>query len=52
MFQVVTLALYTYFIAALMGRQIVPPPDQKNDPDEPDFYFPFFTAIQVSTLKK
>uniref|UniRef100_U5ETV9 Putative conserved plasma membrane protein n=1 Tax=Corethrella appendiculata TaxID=1370023 RepID=U5ETV9_9DIPT len=45
--QVVTLVLYTYFIAALMGSQLIP----KLDPitqryDEPDIYFPLFTALQ------
>ena len=47
-FQVVTLALYTYFIAALMGRQFVP--DAVEDVgkfEAPDMYFPFFTALQV-----
>lgn len=48
-FQVVTLALYTYFIAALLGRQFVP---DATGPvgkfEEPDVYFPFFTALQVN----
>ncbi|XP_049313117.1 bestrophin-2 isoform X3 [Bactrocera dorsalis] len=41
--QVVTLVLYTYFIAALVGRQMLP-----NMPDakDPDLYFPFFTVLQ------
>lgn len=46
----VTLALYTYFIAALLGRQFVP---DATGPvgkfEEPDMYFPFFTALQVKT---
>jgi predicted membrane chloride channel (bestrophin family) len=45
--QVVSLALYLYFIAALLGRQFVP--DAANSTgryEEPDMYFPFFTAIQ------
>lgn len=49
MLQVVTLALYTYFIAALLGRQFVPEaigPVGKFE--EPDMYFPFFTALQVN----
>ncbi|GLV33970.1 Bestrophin 2 [Carabus blaptoides fortunei] len=45
--QVVTLALYTYFIAALMGRQFVPHKDgTASKYEEPDMYFPFFTALQ------
>lgn len=47
--QVVTLVLYTYFIAALMGRQMVPSeeatPGKKYE--DPDLYFPLFTALQV-----
>ncbi|XP_053956945.1 uncharacterized protein LOC128862392 isoform X1 [Anastrepha ludens] len=41
--QVVTLVLYTYFIAALVGRQMLP-----NMPDakDPDLYFPLFTVLQ------
>lgn len=48
--QVVTLVLYTYFIAALMGRQMVPhmPPDGNGKKyEDPDLYFPLFTALQV-----
>lgn len=52
-FQVVTLALYTYFIAALLGRQFVP---DATGPvgkfEEPDMYFPFFTALQVNFVLK
>lgn len=54
LFQVVTLALYTYFVAALMGRQFVIIPDgpdgrpRYDKYDEPDVYFPFFTALQVA----
>ncbi|XP_069685769.1 bestrophin-4 [Periplaneta americana] len=40
--QVVTLSVYTYFIAALMGRQFV-----QTDPTQyPDMFFPFFTVLQ------
>lgn len=51
--QVVTLVLYTYFIAALMGRQMVP--QQVHTPngakyEDPDLYFPLFTALQVSLV--
>ncbi|KAI5637007.1 bestrophin, RFP-TM, chloride channel domain-containing protein [Phthorimaea operculella] len=44
--QVVTLALYTYFVAALMGRQLVPPASGSTAKYEPDVYFPLFTALQ------
>ncbi|KAG6458544.1 hypothetical protein O3G_MSEX010919 [Manduca sexta] len=43
---VVTLALYTYFVAALMGRQLVPPAPGSTSKYEPDVYFPLFTALQ------
>jgi bestrophin, other len=47
--QVVTLVLYTYFIAALMGRQMVPhmPTVDGKKYEDPDLYFPLFTALQV-----
>lgn len=45
--QVVTLALYTYFVAALMGRQLVPAAPGSTSKYEPDVYFPLFTALQV-----
>ncbi|XP_063910886.1 bestrophin-1 isoform X2 [Zophobas morio] len=45
--QVVSLALYLYFIAALLGRQFVPDATMSVGKfEEPDMYFPFFTAIQ------
>jgi hypothetical protein len=47
---VVTLVLYTYFIAALMGRQMVPhsgTPANGAKYEDPDLYFPLFTALQV-----
>lgn len=45
------MVLYTYFIAALLGRQMIPkvdgaPPSGKYE--DPDLYFPLFTALQVS----
>ncbi|KAF5278965.1 hypothetical protein FQA39_LY05643 [Lamprigera yunnana] len=43
--QVVTLALYTYFIAALMGQQFIPNSPDANDKIL-DVYFPFFTVLQ------
>ncbi|XP_074028348.1 bestrophin family protein [Leptinotarsa decemlineata] len=42
--QVVSLALYTYFLAALLGRQFVEGPQNKFE--APDMYFPFFTSLQ------
>ncbi|XP_018567850.1 uncharacterized protein LOC108908309 isoform X2 [Anoplophora glabripennis] len=47
--QVVSLALYVYFIAALLGRQFIPHATNKpllNKWEEPDIYFPFFTSLQ------
>lgn len=49
--QVVTLVLYTYFIAALMGRQMVPIMNTATGiREDPDLYFPLFTALQVRVL--
>lgn len=44
-----TLVLYTYFIAALMGRQMVPQATTTGGTkyEDPDLYFPLFTALQV-----
>lgn len=48
--QVVTLVLYTYFIAALMGRQMVPKANETTGKfEDPDLYFPLFTALQVNS---
>ncbi|XP_066250882.1 bestrophin-3 [Euwallacea similis] len=46
--QVVSLALYVYFVAALLGRQFVPyaPPEMRGKIEDPDIFFPFFTALQ------
>lgn len=45
--QVVTLALYTYFITALLGRQFVNDENgYQGKLETPDMYFPFFTALQ------
>lgn len=49
--QVVTLVLYTYFVAALLGRQMIPK-DANTLPsglkyEDPDLYFPLFTVLQV-----
>lgn len=47
-FQVVTLVLYSYFMAALMGRQMVPRLNGATGKyEDPDLYFPLFTALQV-----
>lgn len=51
--QVVTLVLYTYFIAALMGRQMVPKANETTGKfEDPDLYFPLFTALQVNKTSK
>ncbi|XP_055608606.1 bestrophin-2 [Uranotaenia lowii] len=45
--QVVTLVLYSYFTAAIMGSQMIPTYDPKtNSYHELDVYFPLFTALQ------
>ena len=43
--QVVTLAVYTYFLTTLMGRQFLDP-SKDYDGHEVDFYFPVFTFLQ------
>ena len=50
-FQVVTLSLYAYFFSALLGRQFIERTDVGGGKyEEPDMYFPFFTALQVRAL--
>ncbi|XP_033175040.1 uncharacterized protein LOC100747717 isoform X2 [Bombus impatiens] len=45
--QVVTLSLYAYFFSALLGRQFIERTDVGSGKyEEPDMYFPFFTALQ------
>ncbi|XP_058458673.1 bestrophin-4 [Malaya genurostris] len=45
--QVVTLVLYSYFTAAIMGSQMIPTYDEKTHTYmELDVYFPLFTALQ------
>lgn len=44
--QVVTLSLYAYFFSALLGRQFVEHSNGTGKYEEPDMYFPFFTALQ------
>ncbi|XP_048515522.1 uncharacterized protein LOC105684499 isoform X2 [Athalia rosae] len=45
--QVVTLSLYAYFFSALLGRQFIPRAEGGSGKyEEPDMYFPFFTALQ------
>ncbi|XP_030079218.1 bestrophin homolog 22 isoform X1 [Drosophila hydei] len=44
--QVVTLVLYTYFIAALLGRQMLPNILDRSGREDPDLFFPFFTVLQ------
>lgn len=43
----VTLVLYTYFIAALLGRQMLPNVLDRNGREDPDLFFPLFTVLQV-----
>ena len=43
--QVVTLAVYTYFLASLLGRQFLDP-SKNYDGHAVDFYFPVFTFLQ------
>ncbi|XP_013778511.1 bestrophin-4-like [Limulus polyphemus] len=43
--QVVTLAIYTYFIASVMGRQYLDP-DKRYPGYEVDLYIPIFTILQ------
>ena len=43
--QVVTLAVYTYFLTTLLGRQFLDP-SKNYDGHEVDFYFPIFTFLQ------
>lgn len=43
-----TLVLYSYFMAALFGRQMVPRHNGETGKyEDPDLYFPLFTALQV-----
>ncbi|KAH8301982.1 hypothetical protein KR044_001477 [Drosophila immigrans] len=44
--QVVTLVLYTYFVAALMGRQMLPNLVDSKGREDPDLYLPLFTILQ------
>ena len=43
--QVVTLAVYTFFLTTLLGRQFLDP-SKNYEGHEVDFYFPFFTFLQ------
>lgn len=45
MFQVVTLVVYTFFVATLMGRQYLDP-TQKHIGYEVDLYVPIFNFLQ------
>lgn len=44
--QVVTLSVYIYFMAALIGRQFITPPVGGNLLENIDIYFPFVTVLQ------
>jgi Bestrophin. len=49
-YQVVTLAVYSYFITCIMGRQWVDVIDEnlQKQRNSIDLYFPIFTMLQVS----
>jgi hypothetical protein len=49
-YQVVTLAVYSYFITSVMGRQWVEgvDVDLQKYRNKIDLYFPIFTTLQVS----
>jgi hypothetical protein len=49
-YQVVTLAVYSYFITSIMGRQWVEGIDEnlQKQRNPIDLYFPIFTTLQVS----
>ena len=51
-YQVVTLAVYTYFITCVMGRQWVEGIDEhlQRHRNLIDMYFPIFTTLQVSNF--
>jgi hypothetical protein len=51
--QVVTLAVYSYFITCIMGRQWVEGIDEnlQKQRNSIDLYFPIFTMLQVSIFK-
>uniref|UniRef100_A0A8D9DSF4 Bestrophin homolog n=1 Tax=Cacopsylla melanoneura TaxID=428564 RepID=A0A8D9DSF4_9HEMI len=47
--QVVTISVYTYFLAALVGAQITEPrlkPGEEARPEDMDVYIPIFTVLQ------
>lgn len=44
--QVVTLAVYSYFLTTLMGHQWVHPKDGDPNHNKIDLYFPFFSLLQ------
>jgi len=48
-YQVVTLAVYSYFITCIMGRQWVEGIDEnlQKHRNSIDLYFPMFTALKV-----
>ncbi|TGZ55155.1 hypothetical protein CRM22_010477 [Opisthorchis felineus] len=45
--QVVTLSVYSYFIASLIGRQYIMSSSTMRDQNNHDFYFPFFTTLEL-----
>ena len=44
--QVVTLAVYTFFLTTVLGRQFLNPSKNYDGHDEVEFYFPVFTFLQ------
>ncbi|XP_037033410.1 bestrophin-3-like [Bradysia coprophila] len=44
--QVVTLAVYSYFITTLVGRQMLPDPPENIENAPPNFYFPSFVVLE------
>lgn len=42
----VTIAVYSFLAACLMGRQFLEPKVEQAE-KKPDLYFPFFTVLQI-----
>uniref|UniRef100_A0A1B0AY46 Bestrophin homolog n=1 Tax=Glossina palpalis gambiensis TaxID=67801 RepID=A0A1B0AY46_9MUSC len=42
----ITIVLYKYFIAALLGRQMCPELPNRDGKEDSDLYFPLFTVLQ------
>lgn len=51
--QVVTLSVYTYFLAALIGAQMIPTSEEEEKKtDDIDLYFPVITVLEVLIYSK